>query len=177
MRVHRKVYFDGKFLRLVEQDNWQFVERTTPGHPVAILAIVDGEVIMVEQYRVPLGRRALELPSGLQDYGEDYLTTANRELEEETGYRAKSMVLRHLGQVSSGLTDEHIALIEAFDCEKVSEGGGVAIENEQITVRRIPLVGIPECFNLPEYENVAVDPKLFAALFFYYHGKRLIHAD
>ena len=59
--------------------------------PRSILAIDAGAVILVEQYRVPLGKYCLELPAGLigdETEGEDALASAVRELEEETGYRA-----------------------------------------------------------------------------------------
>lgn len=158
-------------MRLVNRDGWEYVERTTAGHPVAILAVVDDAVVLVEQFRVPLQQRAIELPAGLMDWGEDYRKTAIRELEEETGYRASEINLLHFGQVSSGLTTERIYIVEATGLEKVSDGGGVAAENERIMVRHVPLADIPKCFNYMCYKDVAVDPKLFAALYFYYQKR------
>lgn len=55
-----------------------------------ILAIEDGHILLVEQFRIPLGASCLEMPAGLigdETEGEAVLDGAARELEEETGYR------------------------------------------------------------------------------------------
>ena len=69
---------------------------------MVILAIDEGQVLLVEQYRVPLGKRCLELPAGLvgdhdDAADEDVLVAAGRELEEETGWRAEHLEL--MGEV------------------------------------------------------------------------------
>jgi ADP-ribose pyrophosphatase len=61
-------------------------------HPgaVAVVALLDdGRVVLVRQYRYPLGKVLLELPAGKRDPGESTLTCAMRELREETGYTAR----------------------------------------------------------------------------------------
>ena len=71
-----------------------YAERTVVTHPgaVAILALDDAQrVLMIRQYRHPVGRLLWEIPAGLRDTdGESPLQTAQRELLEETGYRARS---------------------------------------------------------------------------------------
>jgi ADP-ribose pyrophosphatase len=60
-------------------------------HPgaVAVLPLLDdGRVVLVRQFRYPVGKVLLELPAGKRDAGEDLLHCAARELSEETGYRA-----------------------------------------------------------------------------------------
>jgi len=71
----------------------QTAERSVVTHPgaVAILALDDADrVLMIRQYRHPVGRLLWEIPAGLRDGdGESPLRTAQRELFEETGYRAR----------------------------------------------------------------------------------------
>jgi 8-oxo-dGDP phosphatase len=71
----------------------QTAERSVVAHPgaVAILALDDADrVLMIRQYRHPVGRLLWEIPAGLRDAdGESPLQTAQRELFEETGYRAR----------------------------------------------------------------------------------------
>ena len=57
----------------------------------AVLPVTDeGKILMVRQYRHPLGRYILEIPAGKRDGDEEFKTCAIRELEEETGYKADS---------------------------------------------------------------------------------------
>jgi ADP-ribose pyrophosphatase len=81
---------------------WEYVSRSRGIKAAVILAVEDGHVLLVEQYRVPLGRNCIELPAGLigdETEGEDPLEAAGRELEEETGYRAAK--LESLGEYYS----------------------------------------------------------------------------
>ena len=60
-------------------------------HPGAVMVVPmldDGRLVMARQYRYPLGRVMLEFPAGKRDAGEPMLRCAQRELQEETGYRA-----------------------------------------------------------------------------------------
>ena len=93
-----------------------------------ILAVDDGHVLLVEQYRVPLGSACLELPAGLVGddvEGEEAEIAAIRELEEETGYRARRMV--DLGRyfASPGMSSEGFVLLRAEGLTRTGEGGGV----------------------------------------------------
>ena len=72
--------------------------------------------ILVEQYRVPLGARCLELPAGLvgdEEEGEEVEAAAIRELEEETGYRAARMVDLGRFHASPGMSSEGFTLLRA----------------------------------------------------------------
>src|ERR1017187_9697315 len=87
----RRILAEGRHLRFVERNGWEFVERKNVTGIAILVALTDwGGVLLVEQHREPVGARVLELPAGLAgDEGEESAeSAANRELVEETGYRA-----------------------------------------------------------------------------------------
>ena len=89
-----EIIWQGKFVTAKRKGKWEYVSRSRGIKAAVILAVEDGHVILVEQYRVPLGRNCVELPAGLigdETEGEDPLEAAGRELEEETGYRATKL--------------------------------------------------------------------------------------
>jgi len=62
----RRVLCEGRFARLVAQNGWEWVERTNTSGAVVIVAVTpDRQLVLVEQYRIPLARRVVELPAGL----------------------------------------------------------------------------------------------------------------
>ena len=86
-----EIMWQGKFVTAKRKGKWEYVSRARGIKAAVILAVEDGHVLLVEQYRVPLGKSCIELPAGLigdDTEGEDPLEAAGRELEEETGYRA-----------------------------------------------------------------------------------------
>lgn len=106
---------------------------------VAVVAIVEGALVLVRQYRAPLERFLYEIPAGLRDVpGEDPADTARRELIEEAGLRAGTM--EHLVTMAPapGLTDELVDIYLAGDLHEVdAEAHGV--EEEWMTMSRLPL--------------------------------------
>ena len=87
----KQTLYEGKWLRLVRIGQWESCERTHgQGMAVIVVAVTpDDEVLFVEQFRVPLGARTIEMPAGLvgDDHAEDTLVdAARRELAEETGW-------------------------------------------------------------------------------------------
>lgn len=157
--------WEGRFIAAKRRGKWEYVSRTRGIHAAVILAIDAGEVILVEQYRVPLGCNCLELPAGLvgdDTQGEDAAAAAIRELEEETGYRARHMV--DLGRYfsSPGMVSEGFTLLRAEGLERVGEGGGV--EGEDIVVHRVALGDVPAFVARKRAEGCAIDGKLLVLL-------------
>ena len=89
---------EGKFIRLVRKGTWEYVTRKGVCGIVAMVALTDdGKLVFVEQDRPPVGKRVVELPAGLAgdkagEEDEALADAARRELLEETGYEALSMV-------------------------------------------------------------------------------------
>ena len=87
---------------------------------VAVAALdADGKLVLVDQYRHPVGRRLLELPAGLLDLpDEDPLTAAKRELAEETGLSARTWAVLVDVALSPGFTDEALRVFLAEDLDE-----------------------------------------------------------
>ena len=88
---------------------------------VVIIPVLDnGDLILEQQYRYPLGNAFIELPAGKIDPGEDILATGKRELFEETGYQANEW--RHLGVMHPcvGYSNERIEIFMACGLQRVS---------------------------------------------------------
>lgn len=153
--------WEGNFIAAKRRGKWEYVSRTRGVRAAVILAVDDGHVLLVEQFRVPLGKPCIELPAGLigdETEGEDTLEAAGRELEEETGYRAGR--LEDLGEYysSPGMVSESFTLVRAHDLTKVSEGGGVSGEN--ITVHRVAIAVMPDFLSQKRRDGCAIDVRL-----------------
>lgn len=168
-RFPEETMWEGRFIAAKRRGRWEYVSRARGISAAVILAIEDAadgrHVILVDQYRVPLGRRCIELPAGLvgDDHeGEDSTLAARRELEEETGYRAGRMVdLGHFWS-SPGMVSESFTLYRALDLVKVGDGGGVP--GEDIRVHRVPLEGFSDWIAARRVEGYAMDVKLLTVL-------------
>jgi len=154
--------WEGKWVVVKKQGKWEYVSRARGIRAVVIVAIDDdGHVLLIDQYRVPLGRRCLELPAGLvgDDHADDTPESAAvRELEEETGYTAERV--ENLGEYHSspGLVSEGFTLTRAYGLSRIGEGGG--IEGEDIIVHRVPVAEVPAFVAAKRAEGMAVDVKL-----------------
>ena len=157
--------WEGKYLAAKRRGTWEYVSRTRNIGAAVILAVDEGAVILVEQYRVPLGRACLELPAGLigdEIAGEPVETAAIRELEEETGYRAARMTDLGLFYSSPGMITEGFTLLRAEGLTRIGEGGGV--EGEDIKVHRVPLAIIPAFVASKRAEGCAIDVRMLLLL-------------
>jgi ADP-ribose pyrophosphatase len=159
------IAWQGRFLTAKTRGKWEYVARARGIGAAVILAIDEGNVLLVEQYRVPLGRNCLELPAGLVGddvAGEPAATAAIRELEEETGYRAGRMTDLGRFHSSPGMTSEGFTLLRAEGLTRVGDGGGV--EGENIQVHRVPLEEIAAFVEARRAEGAAIDVKLLLLL-------------
>ena len=162
-----RVVYEGKYQRMVVRGTWEYSERTHAGGLAAIIIAVTpaDEVLFVEQYRIPLGARTIEMPAGLvgDDHAEDTLVdAARRELIEETGWSPGRVDVLLIGPTSSGMSNERIAFVRARDLVRVGEGGGV--DSENITVHAVPRADAPAWLMRKQAEGYELDLKLWAGL-------------
>ena len=153
--------WEGKYLRAMKRGRWEYVSRTNAINAAVILAEHEGKVILVEQYRVPVGARCLELPAGLvgdEDANATVEDTAIKELEEEAGFTCDGV--ERLGDFHSspGMVAESFTLVRAHGVRKVGEGGGT--EHEDIEVHLIAREDIPAFVAERRAAGVAIDVKL-----------------
>lgn len=164
-REEPEVVWSGRFIEAKRLGKWEYVSRTRGVSAAVILAVDDGHVLLVEQYRVPIAARCIELPAGLvgdEEEGEEAAAAAIRELEEETGYRAERMVDLGRFHASPGMSSEGFTLLRAEGLTKIGEGGGIA--GEDIAVHRVPVADVPAFVAARRVEGVAVDAKLLLLL-------------
>ncbi len=161
----RRVMWQGEFLTAVKRGRWEYVEREGRIGAVVILAEYDGKVVLVEQYRVPIGARCLELPAGLigdAHDGDDVETAARRELEEETGFTA--IRIEPLGEFysSPGMLAEHFTLVRASGLTRVSAGGGV--DGEDIVTHLVARADVTAFIAARRAAGVGIDAKVLLLL-------------
>lgn len=156
-----EIVWQGRFISAKRRGKWEYVSRARGIKAAVILAVDDGHVLLVEQFRVPLGKRCLELPAGLvgdDTEGEAFEDAAARELEEETGYRPDHIELIGEFFSSPGMVSESFYLVRASGLTKTGEGGGVAGEN--IVPHRVPLSEIAAFVAVKRAEDYAIDVRL-----------------
>ncbi len=162
--------YRGRFVRLLRNGRWEYVERTNAHCAAVIIAVTDeDELLLVDQMRVPQGGRVIELPAGLvgdqDDIPEEALeAAANRELIEETGYSAARWTHLIEGPPAPGLANETIHFLRAEQLTRVGEGGGVG--GEDIVVCRVPLAEAESWLAERRAAGEQVDPKVYIGLYF-----------
>ncbi len=171
-----EVVASGRFIRLLRRGRWEYVERIKARGAAVIVAVTpEGKLLLLDQYRVPLGRRVIELPAGLvgdeEDDQEHFAAAAQRELLEETGYEAQEIFELTHGPPTAGLATEVVTLFMARGLRRVHAGGGT--EHEDIHVHEIPLAEVPSWLAQKAAEGLLIDPKIYAGLYFLQQGQVL----
>ena len=169
----KQTLYEGQWLRLVRIGHWESCERThAQGMAVIVIAVTPAdEVLFVEQFRIPLGARTIEMPAGLvgDDHAEDTLVdAARRELVEETGWSPGRVEVLLTGPTSSGMSNERIAFVRARDLVRVGDGGGV--DDENIVVHAVPRAEAPAWLMRKRAEGYELDLKLWAGLWMIDHN-------
>ena len=160
-----EIVWAGRYIVAKRRGRWEYVGRARGIGAAVILAVEDGHVLLVEQFRVPLGRACIELPAGLvgdETEGEDVGTSAARELEEETGWRAEHIEIIGEFASSPGMVSETFTLVKATGLSKVGDGGGVA--GEDIIVHRVALAALGTFIAAQRQRGCAIDVKLLTLL-------------
>jgi ADP-ribose pyrophosphatase len=159
--------YDGEWMRLKRRGRWEFAERAH-GNGMAVIIIAatpEDNVLFVEQFRVPLGHRTIEMPAGLvgDHHSHDtFESAAARELIEETGWEAGKVEVLLTGPTSAGMSNERIAFVRATQLRRVGNGGGV--DGEGITVHEVPRTQAPAWLVQKQREGYELDMKLWAGL-------------
>ena len=156
-----EVMWEGRFVRAVRRGKWEYASRARAIRAVVILAEFEGEVILIDQPRVPVGERCIELPAGLigdNDPNATVESTAIQELEEETGFTADRIECLGDFHASPGMVSESFTLVRAHGVRKVGEGGGD--DNEDINVHLVARPDIAAFVEQKRAEGFAVDVKL-----------------
>ncbi len=166
--------YEGRVIRLVK-DTVAMPEggdsvREVVRHPgaVAVVALDDeGRVVLVRQYRHPVGGYLWELPAGLRDAdGEPPLATAQRELAEEALLSARRWSLLTTTFSSPGFCDEMVLVYLAEELSDVGRPEGFTVEHEELdmTVERVPLeAAVQRVFDGAIRNSIAVVGLLAAA--------------
>lgn len=162
---------DGQFLKLLRDAHWEYVRRQRASGAGFVVAVTEArELVLVEQERIPLRCRVIELPAGIiadseATRDESAELSALRELEEETGFRGTHTRPLCHGPVAAGMTDEIGYFTQVLGLRRVGPGGGV--EGEDITVHVVPIAGIEHWLAVQQAERgVLVDPRIYVALYF-----------
>lgn len=171
--MQTKTHYKGRYLSLVERDDWEYATRANPVVAVLVAWLPDYRLVLVEQYRKPIEQMTIELPAGLvgdqhDQAGESVFAAAHRELVEETGYKAGKITEIMRCPTSAGMTDETAVFLAASELEKTGPGGGDA--SEDIIVHAVEYAQI-DAWLLEQYQQgKAVDPKIYTALYWGVQG-------
>lgn len=176
--IDKKPLWTGKFLRSVlinysdpratgdDQEakavhrDWESIERVNCDGVVAIVPLTeDGHLVLIRQFRPPVGGHVVEIPAGLCSVGETLRDAALRELIEETGYAAGSLHFLTEGPLSSGMSSEMLAVFLATDL--VFAGIGKRDETEDIEVLKVPLESLYEELKWLERRGNLIDLKVY----------------
>jgi ADP-ribose pyrophosphatase len=169
--VPAEILYRGRFLTLRRDGRWEFVERPHARGAAFIAAVTDArELVLVEQFRVPLQKRVIELPAGIigdeAAFADEAIEAAAlRELEEETGFRGARIERLLSGPVACGMTSEILHLFRVDGLTRVHAGGGV--DGEDIRVHVVPLAQTHQWLAQQSASGLLmIEPRIYVALWF-----------
>lgn len=170
--LQKKQIASGKWIYLQEitwrgHDNvdrvWEAVGRVHSAGAVMMIPILsDGRIIIIRQFRPPVGGYIYEFPAGLINPGESPAETAVRELKEETGYIGRIVTCTPAAYTSPGLSSECVYIAEMY--VDLAEQGDLDThfdESENIETFLIEPKDLPEFLKKADIEGNKVDSKIF----------------
>ena len=182
-KAHRILYRGRHLDFLCTITGWEYVARRTRSQGVLIVAFTEEKrLILIEQLRPPLSAKTIELPAGVIDRGETPRRAALRELEEETGYRARSVKPVFGGSTSPGVTDDQNTICFATGLKRIDDPHhdrqfpdgvrkhrclrGAEGENENLIVWEVPIQLVPRWLNRRKNRGNIIDLRICAGLYF-----------
>jgi ADP-ribose pyrophosphatase len=138
-----------------------------PGGGVVLAAFENNDILLVKQFRYPIGGEVIELPAGKLDAKEDPQRCAERELREETGYVAARWTKLTTMMTTPGFCNERLHIFMAQNLSLSPQGQSLEEGEQTIKLLRVPLV---EAIAMVEREEI-VDGKSIAGIFM---GERLL---
>jgi ADP-ribose pyrophosphatase len=141
-----------------------------PGGAVALAMFPDERIILVKQFRYPMGKFLYELPAGKLDAGENPAVCAGRELAEETGYTAKNWKKLTAIYTSPGFCTEQLHIFLATELSHSPKGQKLEEGEQSLTVEIVPLSAAIQMIERQEI----VDAKTICGILL---GDRLLHED
>jgi ADP-ribose pyrophosphatase len=160
-----QVMWEGRYIRAMKLGRWEYTSRCKGMTAVVILAEHDGKVLLVEQERPAIGKRCVELPAGLvgdEDEAATVLGTAEKELLEETGFKAERFETLGEFYSSPGMIAESFTLVRATGLTKVTDGGGN--DHEDIVVHQVAREDIAGFVERMRGEGKGIDVRLLLIL-------------
>jgi len=165
--ISTKQVFNGKILDvkvdtiMLPNGKTALREVITQAGAAAILPVdSNGNVILVQQYRHPIGAMAWEIPAGMMDDGEDPLVCAAREMEEETGYKSDNITRMFSMYPKIGCSN---SIVHIYKAENLYEGSQNLDPEEFIEVAKFPIKKAAEMI----FSGKIIDAKTIAAVMAY----------
>lgn len=160
----------GEFLEVLRDRHWEYVRRIKASGAVVIIAVTQAdELVLVEQTRIPLQGKSIELPAGIVGDSdafadEGFEQAALRELLEETGFRGQHATLLTQGPTAAGFSSEMLTLVRIEGLVREHDGGGV--DGEDITVHLVPVHAVHGWLEARRTAGFYIEPRIYAGLWF-----------
>lgn len=138
-------------------------KREIVGHhgAVCIVAVHQGHILLVRQFRLPAGKVLLEIPAGTLEEGEEPAACAARELEEETGYWAGSLKPLFSAYLAPGYSTE---LIHAYVATNLTPGQAHMDDDVRMELTPLPIAEVERCILAGELEDAKTIASILVAL-------------